>query len=236
MREHNEKRDAVSSSPAVVRWQDLRMVYRTSGSFGPLLGSCGLGKCEIRSLSFLCPFFFVLLFFCNSFLSRYLSNCGLERHVFPSLIWSLFLGGLRLPESAEKWKTSMQLPALQAEGGNCCPPQMWKRLIPRHAMVLARPLQHHFLCEHDQWKVWSPWQRGGLIPNTWHWTCPAVIVNMHILLRTKLLLSFPHTVRNSPVHVSLSSTVNCCRICVFSSSLLMFCSSAHLTNVLCLSL
>lgn len=38
------------------------MIYRNSGSLGLLLWSCGLGKRDNRSLSFLCPSVFTLFF------------------------------------------------------------------------------------------------------------------------------------------------------------------------------
>lgn len=59
------------------------MIYRNLGSLGLVLRNCGLGKQDIRSLSFLCPFYFCFVFFPPSLLSipfspAFWKNCGLE--------------------------------------------------------------------------------------------------------------------------------------------------------------
>lgn len=74
--------------------QDWRMVYRNSGSLGSVLWSCGLGKRDIRSLSFLCPSVFIFFFSPPSCsLTLWSGKARLSSHLWFS-VSPLFVGGL----------------------------------------------------------------------------------------------------------------------------------------------
>lgn len=165
----------------------------------------------------------------ESFLSLPLCFCFVFPPFFPFLSLSLSIS-IKL-WSGKAWLPTFDLVVLcsllggggecgccwsqqNCEKPQCCRPLRRQREGPaiwlrrESIYILNMPWSWHGLSSTISLWTWPvesliPWQEGRLIPCTWHWTCPAVIVNMHILLCTKLRLSFPHRVRNTPVHVSL---------------------------------
>lgn len=143
------------------------MVYWNSWSLGLVLWSCGLGKRDISSLSFLYPSVFILFSptpLILSFLScsLTLSNCGLERHVFPPFdlvfLLSLFVGGL-CHWSQQNCKEALcqavyGVVVCSAGGGrDLLSDSNRKAFISStcHDPGTASPAL--FLCENSQWKV-----------------------------------------------------------------------------------
>lgn len=147
------------------------MIYRNLGSLGLVLRSCGLGKQDIRSLSFLCPFYFCFVFFplpsFHPFLSCFLKK--LRSWNTSSHLWfncpRLFVAGSELQESAELRKRKKK-----TQNSRCCRllrrqragPAVWLRRESIYILGMPRSwlgLSCTVLCEHGQWKVWSPGQK-----------------------------------------------------------------------------
>lgn len=160
------------------------MVYRSSGSFGLVFWSCGLGKLDIKSLSFLCPSVFIFFFSLFPFPSLLLSRSSKlwSSHLLIYFFFNVCRQGGMSCWSQQNCRKALyvSLSSVFREGT-----AIWLKQESIYILDMSWSW-HSLLCTIALWtrpvESLIHWQKARLIPCIWHWTCLSVLLALTCIL------------------------------------------------------